>query len=46
MKDAPDINQLRELSQRELAETYCERIVYSIVGDAKKSSTQSEPPAQ
>jgi hypothetical protein len=35
MKDAPDIDQLRQLSQREIAEEYCERLVYSIVARGK-----------
>jgi hypothetical protein len=36
MKDAPDVNELQQLSQRELAETYCERLVYAILRDAQK----------
>jgi hypothetical protein len=32
MKDAVDIQRLRQLSQRELAEFYCQGLVYSAVG--------------
>jgi hypothetical protein len=32
MGDDVDIERLRELSQRELAESYCQRLVYSAVG--------------
>ncbi len=32
MKDAVDIQRLRRLSQRELAEFYCQRLAYSAVG--------------
>jgi hypothetical protein len=32
MKGAVDIQRLRQLSQRELAEFYCQRLVYSAVG--------------
>jgi hypothetical protein len=32
MKDAVDIQRLRQLSQRELAEFYCQRLVYSAIG--------------
>ena len=46
MKAAPDIDELQQLSQRELAETYCERLVYSIFGTAKNPTPPSEPPVQ
>jgi hypothetical protein len=42
MKDAPDIDQLQQLSQREIAEEYCERLVYSIVNTATESRQQGE----
>ena len=32
MKDDVDIQRLRQLSQRELAEFYCEGLVYSALG--------------
>ena len=32
MKDAVDIQRLKQLSQRELAEFYCQRLVYSAIG--------------
>ncbi len=32
MKDAVDIQRLRQLSQRELAEFYCQGLAYSAVG--------------
>ena len=32
MRNDADINRLRQLSRRELAEFYCQRLVYSAVG--------------
>jgi len=32
MGEEVDIERLRQLSQRELAESYCQRLVYSAVG--------------
>ena len=32
MKDAVDIQRLRQLSQRELAEFYCQGLAYSAIG--------------
>lgn len=40
ISDAPDLAQLQQLSQQELAETYCERMVYAILRDAKKPARQ------
>jgi len=39
MSNAADISQLKELSQQELSEIYCERCVYSIMAQQKKSPT-------
>jgi hypothetical protein len=42
MKNASDIEELKKLSPKELAITYCERLVYSIVNDhAKKPSEKA-----
>jgi hypothetical protein len=37
MSNAADIGQLKELSQQELSEIYCERCVYSIMSQQRKS---------
>lgn len=37
MSNAADISQLKELSQQELREIYCERCVYSIMSQQKRS---------
>ena len=38
IKDAPDIEQLKMLSQKDLAEVVCERWVYSVLNDANANS--------
>jgi SEC-C motif len=42
MKDAPDLEELRKLSQKDLAEVACERWVYTIVNDANRTSVNVE----
>ena len=42
MANAPDIGELRNLSQSDLSEIYCERCVYSIMADQKKNSNKAD----
>ena len=39
MANAPDIGELRNLSQLDLSEIYCERCVYSIMADQEKKNS-------
>ena len=41
MKEASDFDKLKELPQRKLAETYCERMVYGILRDSGKATASS-----